>query len=287
MEGKVRIGPAGWSYEDWKGIVYPLSERKFDPLVYLVSFFDTIEINSTFYRPPSPKMSRSWAKRVDSNPSFRFTAKLYRNFTHQRQDLTDSDKKAFKEGIDPLMESDRLGALLVQFPYSFHNTGENRAYIDRQAKEFSDYPLVVEVRHRSWDKPSVYEWLREKGIGFCNIDQPGVSYSIGRTRRVTGSTGYLRLHGRNAANWFRENAGRDARYDYLYSDAELDEIEAWAGRIDSEAKETYVIANNHFRGKAVCNALQLRFRFERKEIPVPETLKAHYPQLDSLGLAKK
>jgi uncharacterized protein YecE (DUF72 family) len=279
IEKRIRIGTAGWSYEDWKGIVYPASGQKFDPLAYLASYFDTIEINTTFYRPPAPTMSSSWSRRVGSNPNFRFTAKLYQNFTHQRKDLTAKDEKAFKEGIAPLMESGRLGALLIQFPYSFHNTEDNRSYLDDLARSFSDYPLVLEVRHRSWDRPFVYEKLKGLGIGFCNIDQPPVSYSMGKTQRVTGPIGYLRLHGRNADNWFRKDAGRDARYDYLYGDREIEEIVQRVDRISSEASETYIIANNHFRGQAACNALQLKFKFEGEEIPVPETLKAHYPQL--------
>lgn len=280
MEGEIRIGPAGWSYEDWKGIVFPLSNRRgFDPLSYLSAYFDTIEINSTFYRPPSPSVSRSWARRVESNPRFRFTAKLHRGFTHDREKISLQDEEAFKKGIDPLMERGILGAVLIQFPYSFHNTEENRSYLMRLAEAFSQYPLVLEVRHRSWDRGSTYEMLMEKEIGFCNIDQPLVSYSIGRTEQVTGPVGYLRLHGRNAADWFREDAGRDSRYDYLYGDEELHEIEERIRRIASLARETYVIANNHFQGKAVCNALQLKFRLERKEIPVPEQMKAHYPQV--------
>jgi uncharacterized protein YecE (DUF72 family) len=280
MEYEIRIGPAGWSYDDWKGIVFPQNPaRGFDPLSYLSNYFDTIEINSTFYTPPSPSVSRSWARRVRSNPRFRFTAKLYRNFTHQREAISEGEKKVFKEGIDPLMDEGRLGAILIQFPYSFHNTRENRSYLLSVAESFSQYPIVVEVRHRSWDRHYIYEMFRENGIGFCNIDQPRVSYSIGNTEEVTGSVGYLRLHGRNAEDWFREDAGRDSRYDYLYSDLELQEIEDRIRKIASLARETYVIANNHFRGKAICNAIQLRFRLERKEIPVPETLKANYPNL--------
>ncbi len=126
----IRVGPAGWSYEDWEGIVYPPHKgTKFDPLSYLADLFDTIEINSTFYRPPTPQMGKSWGRRVQINSRFKFTVKLYKNFTHERQALTEADEKAFKNGLEPLMESRRLGALLLQFPYSFHNTEENRSYL--------------------------------------------------------------------------------------------------------------------------------------------------------------
>jgi uncharacterized protein YecE (DUF72 family) len=197
----IRVGPAGWSYQDWEGIVFPQKKgSKFDPLAYLADLFDTIELNNTFYRPPTPQMGKSWAKRVQSNPKFKFTAKLYRNFTHERQSLSEIDEGVFKAGLEPLAESGRLGVLLLQFPYSFHNNEENREYVRKLAGQFKEYPLVLEIRHASWDRASVYQFLREIQVGFCNLDQPQVSYSIGPTKKVTSRMGYLRLHGRNVKN---------------------------------------------------------------------------------------
>ena len=277
------MGPAGWSYQDWEGIVYPPKKgSKFDPLVYLSDLFDTIELNNTFYRPPSSQMSKSWANRVQSNPRFKFTAKLWRNFTHERQSLTEADEGVFKTGLGPLVESDRLGALLLQFPYSFHNTEENRGYVQKVADQFKEYPLVLEIRHASWDRGSAYQFLRELGVGFCNIDQPQVSYSIGSTKKVTSKIGYLRLHGRNVKEWFREGAGRDARYDYLYNEFELFEITERIRLIAKEAEETYVITNNHYHGKAVCNALELKAKLGEKNLKIPEVLLQHYPQLQEI-----
>jgi uncharacterized protein YecE (DUF72 family) len=279
----IRVGPAGWSYQDWEGIVYPPKKgSKFDPLVYLSDLFDTIELNNTFYRPPSSQMSKSWANRVQSNPRFKFTAKLWRNFTHERRSLTEADEGVFKTGLGPLVESDRLGALLLQFPYSFHNTEENRGYVQKVADQFKEYPLVLEIRHASWDRGSAYQFLRELGVGFCNIDQPQVSYSIGSTRKVTSKVGYLRLHGRNVKEWFREGAGRNARYDYLYNEFELFEITERIRLIAKEAEETYVITNNHYHGKAVCNALELKAKLGEKNLKIPEVLLQHYPQLQEI-----
>jgi uncharacterized protein YecE (DUF72 family) len=279
----IRVGPAGWSYKDWEGIVYPLKKgSKFDPLVYLTGFFDTIELNNTFYRPPTPQMSKSWAKRIQSNPRFKFTAKLWRNFTHERESLTEADEGAFKAGLMPLMENHRLGALLLQFPYSFHNSDDNRAYLKTLADKFREYPLVLEVRHASWDRASAYQFLQENQIGFCNIDQPQVSYSIGATKKVTSPVGYLRLHGRNVKEWFREGAGRDARYDYLYNEFELFELAERVRQIAKEAEETYVITNNHYHGKAVCNALELKGKLGEKGLKIPEVLLQHYPQLKEI-----
>jgi uncharacterized protein YecE (DUF72 family) len=284
----IRIGPAGWSYQDWEGIVYPPKKgSKFDPLIYLSEFFDTIELNNTFYRPPTPAMSKSWARRVQSNPRFKFTAKLYRNFTHARESLTEADEGTFKSGLAPLVEAGRLGALLLQFPYSFHNKEGNLAYVKDLADRFKEVPLVLEIRHASWDRASAYRFLREIGMGFCNVDQPQVSYSIGPTKTVTGKIGYLRLHGRNVKDWFREDAGRDARYDYLYNEFELFEISERIRAIAKEAEEVYVITNNHYRGKAACNALELKAKMGEKNLKMPVMLLEHYPQLKELKEEKE
>ncbi len=284
----IRVGPAGWSYQDWEGIVYPPKKGfKFDPLAYLANLFDTIELNNTFYRPPTPQMGKSWAKRVQSNPRFKFTAKLYRNFTHERQSLSETDEGVFKAGLEPLAESGRLGVLLLQFPYSFHNNEESRAYVQKLTGQFKEYPLVLEVRHASWDRASAYQFLREIQVGFCNVDQPQVSYSIGPTRKVTSNIGYLRLHGRNVKEWFREGAGRDARYDYLYNEFELFEITERIRQISTEAEEAYVITNNHYRGQAVCNALEIKAKLGEKDLKIPPVLLEHYPQLQELQEEKE
>ncbi len=280
MANRVLIGPAGWSYRDWNGIVYPVSPgSKFDPLKYLARFFDTIEINSSFYRPPASSTSASWVRRVANNRGFRFTAKLNQVFTHERGKATAADEKAFKEGIEPLFNEGKLGALLLQFPWSFKNTGDERVYLTKLLDWFRDYPLVVEVRHASWNTPRVLESLAERGVGVCNIDQPLFSKSIKPAAVATSAVGYVRLHGRNYQNWFREEAPRDERYNYLYS---LDELDPWIDRIkdlSTQTDETYVISNNHFRGQAVVNALEIKAAIEEKRVPAPEPLFTEYGRL--------
>ncbi|HSF33703.1 MAG TPA: DUF72 domain-containing protein [Candidatus Tectomicrobia bacterium] len=277
-----RIGLAGWSYPDWKARVYPSrAPRDFDPLAYLAGYFDTIEINSTFYRIPAVKTTHDWAARVAGNLAFKFTAKMPQVFTHSRQ-ASAQDEAAFKEALAPLQDAGRFGALLLQFPYAFHNTPANRAYLHQLAERFRDYPLVLEVRHRSWDAPHVYELLRALRVGFCNIDQPQVSYALGLTTRVTSDVGYLRLHGRNAATWFQDEANRDTRYDYLYSAPELEEITETLLSIAARARDVYLIANNHFRGQAALNALDLRRRVTRAPVNVPPQLLTLYPKLVQL-----
>ena len=276
----IRVGPAGWSYKDWEGIVYPHKPGKsFDPLEYLAEFFNTIEINSSFYRPPVPSTTKSWARRVAGNKEFAFTAKLHRIFTHERGKATKKDEKEFRIGMDELARANRLGSLLLLFPWSFKNTPDDRVYLGKLLERFSDYPLVLEVRHASWNNPEFYEWLDERGVGICNIDQPVFSKSIRPQALTTSRIGYVRLHGRNYQNWFREKAPTHERYNYLYS---LDELDPWVVRIKEVAKqtrETFVITNNHFRGQAVVNATEIKAALEEKTVPAPEPLFKVYPRL--------
>jgi len=284
----IRVGPAGWSYKDWEGVVYPQKPGKaFDPLEYLARFFDTIEINSSFYRPPVPTTTKSWAKRVAENKNFVFTAKLHRVFTHERGKATKKDEKEYRHGMDVLAKAGKLGSVLLQFPWSFKNTPEDRVYLAKLLEKFSDYPLVLEIRHASWNTPDVYEWIEERGVGICNIDQPIFKKSIRPQALTTSPIGYVRLHGRNYKDWFRDKAQPHERYDYLYS---VDELDPWVVRIKEVAKqtrETYVITNNHFRGKGVVNAIEIKAALDEKRLPAPEPLFEVYPRLSESAAPDK
>ncbi len=276
----LRVGPAGWDYKDWAGIVYPDPKpRGFDPLSYLSRYFDTIEINSTFYRPVEGRVASGWAKRVEANRRFRFTAKLWRRFTHEREAAWARDEvRATREGLEALVDAGKLGAVLLQFPWSFRNDARSREWLDDLFRAFRGLPLVLEVRHLSWNVPEVYESLTSQGVGFVNIDQPLFRNSIRPSATATAPTGYVRIHGRNYKDWFREKAGRDARYDYLYS---ADELAPWAERTQSLAraprvKDVYVVANNHFVGKAPANALMLKSMLTGKPVDAPPALVQRY-----------
>jgi len=249
---RIRIGPAGWSYTDWEGTVYPPHRSKFDPLAYLASFFDTIEINSPFYRIPPPTHAKSWVRRVGSNPDFKFTTKVFRGFTHESAKLAPSDTKAFRDYLDPLMNANRLGALLLQFPWSFRNTPEGCEKLEKLFAKFHDYPLALEVRHATFQNEEFLSFLREHDVSFVNVDQPLFHDSVKPSEVVTGPVAYVRLHGRNYEKWFAHTESWE-RYNYLYS---KEELAPWGERITrmSEQKETYAITNNHFRGQAVVNA---------------------------------
>jgi uncharacterized protein YecE (DUF72 family) len=275
-----RIGPAGWAYKDWWGIVYPAKKpRGFSELAYLSEYFDTVEINVTFYQPIPPKTATAWLQQVEKHRHFRFTAKLWRGFTHERT-ATAADEQEFKDGFAPILEQGKLGALLLQFPWSFRNTTENRDYLTRLCDRFAEFPLVLEVRHGSWADPGVLDLLEQLKVGLCNIDQPLFRRSITPSAIATSSLGYVRLHGRNYDSWWRESKYNGERYDYLYSVAELN---PWVDRIkmvEQSAKDTYVVTNNHYIGKGVVNALEISSILKDEPLPMPPELIERYPELE-------
>ena len=275
----VRVGPAGWSYPDWRGVVYAAPSRSgSQELEFVSEYFDTVEINTSFYRPLRPEVTRVWLRKTASNPRFRFTAKLLRRFTHER-DAGRVEETACKEGLAPLLEEGKLGSLLLQFPWSFRNDAEGRTYLAGLVARFTEYPLVVEVRHASWNAPETLEFLQEHGVGFCNIDQPLIGRSMPATARVTAPVGYVRLHGRNYDTWFAENAETGLRYDYLYTPEELREWQRRIATVAARSEATYVILNNHYQGKAVVNALQLSSMIRKTPVPAPPSLLERYPEL--------
>jgi len=284
-KAKIRVGVAGWSYADWKGYVYPEKKVKgFHEAEYLAQFFDTIEINTSFYGPIRPEHAKLWLEKVAANVRFLFTAKLLQRFTH---DLTAaaSDETEVRAGFDVLHVAGKLGAVLLQFPFSFHRTEENSAYLQKLLKRFADYPLVVEVRHATWNVPEVFELLRERGVGFCNIDQPLIGRSLKASAATTAPVGYVRLHGRRYDTWFTDDpdAPQHERYNYLYS---ADELRPWAARVKQvaeDASDVYVITNNHYQGKAAVNALELIAMLKGAKVKVPEPLREKYPELERIA----
>lgn len=280
----VHVGVAGWSYPDWAGVVYPdkRGRGRLSELAYLARYIDAMEINTTFYRPATAGMSAKWAAQVADRPGFLFTAKLWQRFTHAReQPWTRAEAAMFSDGIEPLREAGRLGAVLMQFPWSFKPSDAERDWLARLAEQFRRFPCVVEVRHDDWNTPQNLDFLRARGLGFCNIDQPRLGTNLRATSLVIGPVGYYRFHGRNAKAWFNQDEGRDERYNYLYS---LPELNPWVERIgaaasEGKAQQMFVIANNHYKGQAVVNALEVKSRLSGKRVPVPEPLAEAYPVL--------
>lgn len=275
----IHIGIAGWSYPDWEGIVYPKSST--DKLAFAAALVDCIEINSTFYRPPDRKNSAAWLRRIESKKDFFFTAKLHKSFTHEGI-IDPALAGRFKEGLAPLLEAGRLRRLLIQFRYDFTATPENRDYLKKLVDLFRDvFSTVIEVRHNSWQQPEPLDFLKTLGVSVCNLDYPlgPTSFNLAE---VIGSDGYMRLHGRNAEKWFSKST-RDETYDYYYSNSELKEIFRRIETLADRSQTYTVIANNHYKGAELANALQLKYLLTGLKQPVPEGLLQRYPHLSEIA----
>lgn len=260
LPGNLYCGPSGWSYAHWNNLVYPQSKsRSFHSLEFLSQYFDAIEINTTFYQSIRPEIGRLWVQKVANNPKFLFTAKLNRRFTHERT-LQADEVETFKEGLQPIKKAGKLGCLLMQFPWSFRFTEENKRFLVELRRAFHEYPLVAEMRHASWMREEALGTFIDHRIGFCNLDQAKYTKAMPPTSYLTSAVGYVRLHGRNPRDWDQEFGRTDklvAQHDYLYSESELAE---WLPRIDkltANANRTFVFTNNDAAGKSVVNALQL------------------------------
>ncbi|MBI2359338.1 MAG: DUF72 domain-containing protein [Deltaproteobacteria bacterium] len=301
----IKIGTSGYSYpgpppKGWFGVFYPESKAKrFDALEYYANFFDTVEINTTFYRPPEPDMAEAWARKTPSD--FEFAVKVWQKFTHatkigegegERGDPweapTQADVDLFKKGVEPLEQSGKLGALLFQYPPGFHYTEENAEKLRWALAAFKDSPKVVEMRHNSWSDRAAAtgKLLAESGASWALIDEPKFESSVRQEFEPAGSIFYLRLHGRNRAKWWR-HAEAWERYDYLYSQKEVASI---AQKLKSVARaqgerlgKAFVFFNNHARGQAVVNAIMLSHEMGTpvKSRPVDQ-LVSQFPQIAGL-----
>lgn len=288
---RLHIGTAGFSYRDWEGLVYPadLKKRKIHPLEYLAQFFDACEINTSFYGHIRPNVGRDWCRKAAAvNADFLFSAKLYQGFTHSPRGtkppspfnlaVDPEEEKLAREGLDSIAEEGKLGAVLMQFPISFKNADDTRDYLFRLIERFKRYPLVLEIRHASWNDPDLLARLAEQGVGFCNIDQPRLGASLRATEHVTSGVGYVRLHGRNYKEWFQAD-NRNDRYNYLYKPEEL---KPWAEKIrgvEQKSEKTFAITNNHYKGQAAVNALELKSMLSGRKVKAPETLVKAYKDL--------
>ena len=284
----LRIGTSGWNYPTgkgtWNGIFYPLPEdreRGFDELRFYSERFNTVEVNSTFYGQPRANATLGWVKRTP--PDFEFAIKLYQKFTHpnmtvDRGPVTQADVDAFKGGIEPLASAGKLGPILIQFPSSFQRSDEAIAYVQWLLTAFTQYPLAVELRHRSWsDAPDTAQLLDEHRAAWVQIDEPKFPSSI-RQDLTLGRHGerpradlyYLRLHGRNAKEWW-DHAESEDRYNYFYSEEELEPIANKVRDVRAMVKKAYLFMNNHFSAQSVANAVTLQHLLDE---PIPKRMPA-------------
>jgi len=310
----LRIGTSGWNYPSgkgtWNGVFYPPNRRRpkgFDELAFYAEHFDTVEVNSTFYGQPRPEVTRRWAARTPTD--FEFSIKLYQKFTHTRMykdrvigglpedargdgalldalaQPSDADLDEFRRGIDPLASSGRLGALLAQFPPSFKDGDASRDYLATLLRALKDYPVAVELRHRSWSDRigDTLSLLNAFGAAWVQIDEPKFRFSI-RQNHLPNVDGfyYMRLHGRNVEKWWRHEKSED-RYDYLYSRDELKEFAETADAARRLVKKLYLYTNNHFSAKSVANAVMIKEQLgEPVDGAYPPEFVERFPDLASI-----
>jgi len=289
----LRIGTSGWHYPDgrgtWDGIFYPRPEdrqRGFDELSFYAERFSTVEVNSTFYGQPRPAVSLGWVRRTPAD--FEFSVKLFQKFTHPAtasdpSPLSQADVDAFRTGIEPLAAAGRLGALLAQFPSRFHDTPEAREYLAWLLHTFRDYPLAVELRHRSWSdgRRDTERLLAATDAAWAQIDEPKFESSI-RQDLAPNSPRlmYVRLHGRNAAHWWTHERAED-RYNYLYGERALAPIVERLRAARAHVRKLYLYMNNHFAAQAVADATIVRHLIGQPVTArMPGELVARYPMLE-------
>jgi len=259
----IKIGTSGFSYDDWVGPVYPEELSRREWLSYYAREFDTCELNTTFYRMPAPAMLERMAEKVP--PGFLFSVKAFQGITHEREEGLKLAPE-FTEALEPLREAGKLGAVLAQFPYSFHPTEENQQYLMRLRQAFGPAPVVVEFRDAKWATEDTFDILEEMGLGYCCVDEPPLKGLMPPIAAATGPVAYVRFHGRNSAKWW-QHAEAWERYDYTYKPEELQEWIPKLQALDSRAPLTLVYANNHWSGQAVDTARQLRLLLEQAGQP--------------------
>jgi len=314
--GEVRVGTSGWNYPSgkgtWNGLFYPKTRSKragtdrFDELRFYAEHFDTVEVNTTFYGQPRDEVTRGWAERTPAG--FDFSLKLYQKFTHPKMfreaalktapgaegplldllaQVTQSDIDDFRAGIEPLASAGKLGALLAQFPPSFKSDAASLGYLNSLLEAFAGYDLAVELRHKSWSDAfgETLSLLKTHGAAFVQIDEPKFKLSIAQNQLPNIPTFYyMRLHGRNAAQWWKHDKTED-RYNYLYSAEEVTEFAETAGAAREIVKKAYLYTNNHFSAKSVANAAMIKKQLgEPLEGEYSEEFISRYPEL--AGVAK-
>jgi uncharacterized protein YecE (DUF72 family) len=300
---RLYIGTAGWSYPKgngtWEGTFYPPKLADKDKLTFYSQYFNTVEINSSFYRPPNQYAARAWATKVPDD--FRFTAKLWQKFTHPKMfeaatgetwRVQDEDFSIFTEGIGPLAEAGKLGPLLAQFPTSFRPDEATLGYLDDLIHRMrgAGFPLAVELRHREWteseETAAIRALMEEQHVAWVMIDEPRFKTSI-RHVPLTSDVAYFRFHGRNYKNWWKHGESED-RYNYLYTPEEQRHIAEDVREVAGRTSETYAFYNNHYGAKAVVNALQLETMLGHPiQTPLPEPLVSTFPDIVSSTLQEQ
>jgi uncharacterized protein YecE (DUF72 family) len=248
--GEILVGTSGYSFGDWVGKFYPENIRKRDMLSYYVEHFPVVEVNSSYYRLPNPAVLSQMERKTP--PGFEFVIKAHKSMTHSL-DAGPGEYSQFLDALAPVQDARKFSGVLLQFPWGFKRTVNAVRHLGELRKNLPECPLFVEFRNSGWIVDETFSLLEDLGIGYCCVDEPRLKGLVPPVVKNTSGTGYVRLHGRNAKNWWGRTVGGD-RYDYMYSN---DELKDWVGKIRSlaaEAKKTYVFFNNCHAGQAASNA---------------------------------
>ena len=279
----IHVGMGGWDLEPFHKLFYPPKPKKgFRKLEYYSQFFDSVEVNSTFYNTSlSAEHARRWLDDVSVNKRFEFTVKLYRGFTHTF-DATKNDVRAVRTILEPLAVVDRLGGLVIQFPSSFANTKERRLYLMQLSKVFQPYRLFVEVRHNSWNSPLMWNFFQENKMHLVNVDLPPLKNHMPLTALAWDGAAYFRMMGRNTENWY--NAGQGDRYHYYYSQGELERLLSLIEHVRIASHSTYVVFHNDPDANSLVNGFQVRHMIrQRQRVLVPQNLIRAFPALKEIS----
>jgi uncharacterized protein YecE (DUF72 family) len=247
------VGTCGYSYEEWRGELYPEGLPKEEFLRYYSLFFPFVELDYSWYSMPK---ASSLARMVERTPSgFLFAIKAHRSLTHDRGSDWRERAAEFRAALEPLAAAGRLAAVLVQLPGSFKRGEGERRYLGALCDELAAFPLAVEFRNDEWGGQGVLEELERRGASLVLVDRPDLPGLPRSTAAVTGGRSYLRFHGRNSEAWWAGDSA--SRYDYLYSEEELRAELPLVRQVEAKAELLLVAFNNHARGRAVANARTL------------------------------
>jgi len=290
--GAVYVGMGGWDLEPFSNVFYPPRPKKnFRKLEYYSQFFDSVEVNATFYNTSlSPDHARRWLTDVSGKKDFVFTVKRFQGFTHTYTAVY-SDVRAVHRLLEPLAEAEKLGGILIQFPYSFTNIKERRMYLMQLAKAFYPHRLFVEVRHNSWNSPLMYNFFQENKLHLVNVDLPGIKQHMPLTCESWNGAAYFRMMGRNVLTWdrpfVRHENGKylvSERYQYLYNERELEQLLTMIEQIRQRAGSTFVVFHNDPQANSLVNGFQLRHMVRHKHrVLVPDNLVAAFPSLKQIS----
>ncbi|SFG41410.1 Uncharacterized conserved protein YecE, DUF72 family [Desulfotomaculum arcticum] len=256
----ILVGTAGYSYDSWIGPVYPKEINKKEMLNFYAKEFSFAEINSSYYRMPNRFML--YHMQAKTQEHFQFVIKAHKSLTHVRED-NEKEFTEFKEALKPLVEAQKFGCVLAQFPSSFRYRDENIDYLKEFRNQLGDIPVVVEFRHEEWMDENVFELLEDQDLGYVCVDEPQFKTLVPPVVRATSRVGYVRFHGRNYKKWWQHKETHE-RYDYLYSEAELKEWVPWIKKLAAKTEKTFISMNNHYRGQAAINGRMLREMLEEE-----------------------